>query len=67
MHIYIVLTKSREAVTSTRLWELSLPLNYVFSQIVVPQACAERPDPAAGPAGGVEILALCETVSGVWP
>ena len=37
-----------------------MPLNCVFSQIVVPQACAERPDPATGPAGGVEILALCE-------
>ena len=37
-----------------------MPLNLVFSQIVVPQACPERPDPATGPAGGVEILGLCE-------
>ena len=37
-----------------------MPLNCILSQIVVPQACPERPDPATGPAGGVEILALCE-------
>ena len=30
------------------------------AQIVVPQACAERPDLSTGPVGGVEILALCE-------
>ena len=37
-----------------------MPLNSIFLQIVVPQACPERPDLAAGLAGGVEILALCE-------
>ena len=35
-------------------------VNSVLSQIAVPQQCPERPDPATGPAGGVEILALCE-------
>ena len=38
----------------------AMPVNAVFSQIVVPQACPERPDLSTGPAGGVEILALCE-------
>ena len=37
-----------------------MPVNCIFLQIVVPQACPERPDPATGLAGGVEILALCE-------
>ena len=37
-----------------------MPVNALFLRIVVPQACPERPDPATGPAGGVEILALCE-------
>ena len=37
-----------------------MPLNSVFSRNVVPQQCAERTDPATGPAGGVEIWALCE-------
>ena len=37
-----------------------MPLNCVFPQIVVPQACADRPDLTAGLAGGVEIWALCE-------
>ena len=37
-----------------------MPLNSVFRQIVVPQVSAERPDLSTGPAGGVEILALCE-------
>ena len=37
-----------------------MPVKSLFSQIVVPQACPERLDPATGPAEGVEILALCE-------
>ena len=37
-----------------------MPVNSVFRQIVVPQACPERPDPSTGPPGGVEIWALCE-------
>ena len=37
-----------------------MPLNSVSSQIVVPQACPEGPDPPTGPSGGVEIWALCE-------
>ena len=37
-----------------------MPLNYTLLQIVVPQTCPEPPDTATGPAGGVEILALCE-------
>ena len=37
-----------------------MPLNYIFLQIVVSQACPEGPDPPTGPAGGVEIWALCE-------
>ena len=37
-----------------------MPLNSIFLQIVVPQACPERPDPATELAGGVEIWALCE-------
>ena len=37
-----------------------MPLSCIFLQIVVPQACPEGPDLATGPAGGVEILALCE-------
>ena len=37
-----------------------MPVNALFSQIVVPQACPERPDLATALAGGVEILALCE-------
>ena len=32
----------------------------IFLQIVVSQACPEGPDPPTGPAGGVEIWALCE-------
>ena len=35
-------------------------INCIFLQIVVPQACPEGPDPPTGPAGGVEIWALCE-------
>ena len=38
----------------------AMPVKSLFSQIVVPQACPERPDLSTGPAGGVEILALCE-------
>ena len=37
-----------------------MPLNSGLSQIVVPQTCPELPDLSTGPAGGVEILALCE-------
>ena len=37
-----------------------MPLKCIFLQIVVPQPCPEPADPATGPAGGVEILALCE-------
>ena len=37
-----------------------MPVKSLFSRIVVLQACPERPDTATGPAGGVEILALCE-------
>ena len=37
-----------------------MPLNCVFFQIVVPQQCPEPPDLATGPAGGIEILGLCE-------
>ena len=37
-----------------------MPVNCIFLQIVVPQPCPEPPDPATGPAGGVEIWALCE-------
>ena len=37
-----------------------MPLNSILAQIVVPRTCPEPPDPATGPAGGVEILALCE-------
>ena len=36
-----------------------MPVNSIFLQIVVPQACPERPDPSTGPPGGVEIWALC--------
>ena len=37
-----------------------MPLNCIFLQIVVSQACPEGPDPSTWPAGGVEIWALCE-------
>ena len=37
-----------------------MPVNSLFSRIVVPQACPEPRDPATGRSGGVEILALCE-------
>ena len=37
-----------------------MPLNFTFLQIVVPQTCPELPDLSTGPAGGVEILVLCE-------
>ena len=37
-----------------------MPINSVSPQIVVPQACPEPADLSTGPAGGVEILALCE-------
>ena len=37
-----------------------MPLKCTFLQIVVPQTCPELPDLSTGPAGGVEILALCE-------
>ena len=37
-----------------------MPVNALFSRIVVPQACPEPPDLTAGLAGGVEIWALCE-------
>ena len=37
-----------------------MPVKSLFSRIVVPQACPERPDTATRLAGGVEIWALCE-------
>ena len=37
-----------------------MPVKSLFLRIVVPQACPEGPDPPTGPAGGVEIWALCE-------
>ena len=37
-----------------------MPVNSTLAQIVVSQACPEGPDPPTGPAGGVEIWALCE-------